>query len=287
MAKLTGPRLWAVGTAALCAVVLVAAWMFFISPRRAQAAELRVQTTDVMASNTVLRARIAQLKEQAKNLPQQEAKLALLESQMTPVTDVAQLIRDLNGLAVDSGLDMATFSPSAPVEVPVGGAQTTAPAPAAAPSASASNGQATPAPAASSTPVAPAVTLYAMPIHITAVGDYFEASLFLKKLQTQLTRLMLIGTVGIAPTKADATASDPTHGQVTITLDTQVYVYTAPGGTKPAASAETTPAAGTQTSGTQTSGTQTSSTQTSSTHTSSTEPASTATPAPTTTSVEN
>jgi hypothetical protein len=54
----TKSRKWTAGTVVLCLLFVTAAWLLLIGPKRAEAAELRQQTSDTQASNQTLQARI-------------------------------------------------------------------------------------------------------------------------------------------------------------------------------------------------------------------------------------
>jgi len=276
-------RLWAIGTAVLCAVLLVAAYLLLIAPKRAQAADLATQQESVAQSNTQLQAHIEQLKAEAKTLPQRQAELAVIQGEMTPVTDMSQLTRDLQSLANESGLQLAGITPTAPVRVDTSGTGTaaagstgsTTAGSTGSTAAGATGGSATGATGATGSATAAGGTtqsaapsgpvLVAVPMHVIVHGDYFQAALFVKKVQTQLTRLVLIGGVTTTATSPDAKIGDPENGIVDMDLSAQIYIYQVPRG---GAGTGTASATGNSANGTST-------------------PTSTSTVAPTTTSVEN
>ena len=248
-------RLWGIGTAVVCLALLLAANFLVVAPRRAQAAELTTQRESVIASNTQLQARISQLKTQAKTLSQREAELAVIQKQMPPALEMSQFLRDVETIAGESGVVLISVQPAGAVELTAGAAtsgatmgttSSTAAAagsasPSASPSASASSKGSTSGSAAGSTTgsatgstasggaagttaAAPSAKTIAVPINIVVKGDYFQAALFLKKVQTELNRLMLIGNIAVSVPDAAATTGKAT-GQVSVKIDGQIYVY--------------------------------------------------------------
>lgn len=232
-------RIWSLGTAALCVLLLVASFFALIGPRRSQAAELVNERSEVVKANAVLSARIADLKVEATKQSQREAQLATIERQMTPITDISNFVRDLDSIAAQSGAELVTVTPAAAVLLDPTGKATGATAGATAGSAASTAGSSSTGSSASATTggsgtatgtaasasVAANSALVALPLTIVVRGDYFEAALFLKKAQTQLTRLLLVGAVTVAVTDPQAEAGDPANGIVDMTINSQVYLY--------------------------------------------------------------
>ncbi|MFN8077493.1 MAG: hypothetical protein U0Q15_19010 [Kineosporiaceae bacterium] len=203
---------WSAGAAGVCVLLLVATWFLLISPRRSEAADLRDQTTNRLGRNDALNRDIAKLKSQAAQLPQQQAQLAAIKLEMPEERNQAPLLRKMNDLAEDTGVDLIDYSQGVATQVTSAGA---APAAAATPS----PGTTPASGAAPSTPSVPqGVQLYSVPTTVTVHGDYFVLARFLKQLQTEMIRAYLIGSVAV---KADTEGDD---GEATIALSGQVYV---------------------------------------------------------------
>lgn len=236
-------RLWALATAALCVLLLIGAYFLLISPKQAQAAALGEEREQVVQNNSTLEARIAQLKAEAVKQPQREAELAMIERQMTPLADTANLVRELDALADQSGVDLVTVTPAGAVALneagqaaATGTATTGTATTGSGNSASGNTGSGntasgstatsgTAAGGTGATQSASGSTLVALPMTIVVRGDYFETALFLKKVQTQLVRLMLVGNVTVATSDPQAEVGGATNGIVDMTLAAQAYVY--------------------------------------------------------------
>ena len=76
---MTMTRKWSLLAAVLIAAILVAGWMLLISPKRSEAADLKVQTAAQQADNARLTQKLEVLKAQQADLPQQQALLATME----------------------------------------------------------------------------------------------------------------------------------------------------------------------------------------------------------------
>lgn len=222
-------RLWVLGTAVLSVLIVVAAYFLLIGPKRAEAADLQQQTAETASSNAQLESRIEQLKAQFAELPQRQAELAVIKQAMPEDAALPTLVRELDTRSAASGVTLMSLTPGAPVAV----TPPAAPAPAA-PAAETSGDDATgttPAPAA--TP-APTDLLVSIPVSMVVVGDFYEAELFLKDLQTQMPRAFLVTTLNVQTEKdAEASGGKPAtkNGDVTMTITGSVFVL------KPAAAA--------------------------------------------------
>ncbi|GAB7189791.1 hypothetical protein NUM3379_04970 [Kineococcus sp. NUM-3379] len=210
---------WIAGTAAVGVLVLLGAWMLLISPMRTQAADLADQRVQVESNNAMIRTRTAQLKAQFETLDAQRAKLAEVRAQMPADAEVPALLRQLEGYAASSGATLTGVTPgTATPFVPTG----TDPAQA--------------------TGTAVAAGLYAVPLTVTSAGTFAETELFLKNLQADMRRFLLIDNLSV-------TAGGNVPGEVDTTITGKIFVLrdeaaapaqpatTAPATTAPAADA--------------------------------------------------
>ena len=76
---MTGTRAWTVGAALVAVLLFVAGWFLLVSPKRSDAAALRVQAAKLDQDNATARANINRLKALAAELPAQQANLAALD----------------------------------------------------------------------------------------------------------------------------------------------------------------------------------------------------------------
>jgi Tfp pilus assembly protein PilO len=172
---------WSLGAAFLCIVLLAASWFLLISPRRADAAAVRAQVVQSDAQAVTLQAEIAELKSQFADLPKQEAQLKAIKVQLPPNAGIPSLVRDLRTFAEKTGVALDSLTPGSPTVL---GATGTAPA--------------------------AAGSVVNIPLQISVTGDYFEAALFVKNIQTKLPRSILITALSIAPAQALASEVTPT-----------------------------------------------------------------------------
>jgi Tfp pilus assembly protein PilO len=204
---------WSAGTAALCAVLLVATWFLLVTPRRAAAAETRAAQAAAQQANDVLRAKLQQLRAQFADLPRTQAELAKLHQQVTPTADLADVVRSVSALSSAAGTTLEGIAPSAPTAV--GGASAGRAATGGtsnAVSGGASGGAASTAAASGSGSgssadgtASAARGVIDIPLSITVTGDYYQVVGFIRRVQTEMSRALLIGGVQINQEEAGAT----------------------------------------------------------------------------------
>jgi Tfp pilus assembly protein PilO len=187
---------WVALTAVACLALSAAGWFLLISPKRAEAADLRMQSQERLQANADLENQLQVLKAQAKDLPKEQAKLAAVAAKIPDNPALPGLIRSLIEAADASGVELVSITPSTPTLVapaapvaPVAteeGAAQTAPDPAA------------PAPAAAGPATGPAGQLAEVPLTISVVGDYFQVQQFLNAVE-ELSRAVKVTTVDLTP----------------------------------------------------------------------------------------
>jgi Tfp pilus assembly protein PilO len=169
---------WSLACALLCAALLVASWFFLVSPRRAEAADVRSKAVASDSQAVELQSQIAQLKAEFADLPKRKAELKAIKVQLPPELDIPDFMRSLQKFAGQTGVSLDSLAPGTPAILSS--------------SAAAATGS-----AASAT--APAGSVVSVPLTISVHGEYFEASLFLKNLQTKLNRSYLITGLAAVP----------------------------------------------------------------------------------------
>jgi Tfp pilus assembly protein PilO len=204
-----------------CLAVLAGGWFLLVSPKRTEAAELRLQADEQVTANATLQTQIEVLKAQAKNLPKEQAKLAAVAAKVPPSRAMPALIRSLTVAAEDAGVELVTLAPgTTAVAAPVAAAAPVAPA----------AGTAAPAPGAPAA-VAPAPAgpqLGTIPVTLNVVGGYFQVQQFLSNLE-ELKRAIRFTNVTLAPgsnpVKPAAPGSAPVDDGRTLaaTLTGQVF----------------------------------------------------------------
>ena len=108
------PQTWYIGAGVAALLVLVAGWMLLIAPARASADQLAVDTETAQARNAATAGQITQLKEQAKDLPAQQLKIAEVRSRIPENPALPSLIRALSASAKSAGISLDKLTPAVP-----------------------------------------------------------------------------------------------------------------------------------------------------------------------------
>ena len=227
---------WVVLTVVASVAIAAAGWFLLISPKRAEAADLRAQAAEQQTTNSKLENELQVLKAQAKDLPKEQAKLAAVAAKIPDNPALPGLIRAMLQAATESGVELVSLTPGTPELVQAAAAAPVAPTPAA-PAA----GQQTPtAPAAGAAPAAPgapaaataapgpAGQLATIPLSVNVVGDYFEVQQFVAAVE-ELTRAVrvenLAMTPGVAP--SDEENGDAVEDGRSLSATISGYLYMA------------------------------------------------------------
>ena len=108
-------RQWiALGVAAVLAV-LGLGWFLVISPTRSEAAELTASAEQQQAQTATLTSQLQVLRAQAAELPAKQARLTELQRELPEDVALPELIRLLTAAGADTGVELASMAPSAPV----------------------------------------------------------------------------------------------------------------------------------------------------------------------------
>lgn len=241
--SLTKTRAWVAGTVVLCLLLSLAAWFLLISPKRAEAADLREQTVAAEQANQQKKVKIEELKKEFANLPQRDAELAALRTAIPVDDQLSALTRTLEQNAGASGTALDSIAVEAPVSLTP--AAPAAPAEGEGTSGSAdsekktdtTDAAATPAPAAAST------NLVRIPVTVTVTGDYIKSIAFLKTMQADMPRNFLVSGLTIGEPQVDAEGVDAkvlkSQGYVTMTITGQMFALPDTPAPAPAATAST------------------------------------------------
>lgn len=176
---MTRTRQWAVFTALGCAAVLVVGWMLVVRPQHSHASSLRAQAASAQQTNQQVQTQIAQLRQQEKGLPAQQAKLAKAAQLIPDNPALPALIRQLSAAADGAGVTLVSLAPSTPTMVQSSAAGAAPAAGAAAPASGAA------APAAGGSPLA------AIPVTIQVQGSYYNLIQFFSAVEN-LSRAVLV-----------------------------------------------------------------------------------------------
>jgi Tfp pilus assembly protein PilO len=181
-------------TAVAILAVLAGGWFLLVSPQRAHAKDLRAQTSEQESSNQSTQQQIAALQAAHKDLPQVQAQLAKLATQLPSNPGLPALIRQLSSAADNAGVDLVSIAPANPTVISASPATAVAP----------SKGTATTPSAAGS--AATSSSLASLPIVIQVNGGYFQVEQFISNLEA-LKRSFLTTQIDMAPGKPPAAGS--------------------------------------------------------------------------------
>jgi Tfp pilus assembly protein PilO len=210
-------RLWLLLTVPAVLLVFVAGWFLVVSPKRAAADAVRVQTDDVERNVSLTQARLAELKRKAADLPAQQDAMDKLEQKVPDGPQLPALQRALATSARTAGVTLVTTAPGAPT---VFAGSQAAPGAAAQPSAAAQ----TPTGAAIPTTAATDV-VYTVPLSIVVTGEYGAVQRFVAQLE-QMQRALLVKGFGLEHVKDSGTDS-ATPGSLKLSVTGQVFVSSA------------------------------------------------------------
>jgi len=217
---MTETRKWSALTAVLVVAILAAGWFLLVSPKRGDAATLEQQANSQRDANSRLQEKLVMLKAQQKDLPQQQAALATLRTQIPDNPALPALVRDLTRAGLKAGVSIDAIAPAVPVAIVDPAAAVAPAAPAASDSTEGSSGDTAPPPAKPATASAvPAQTLFQLPVTLTVTGSYFELEHFLSKLENTRRSFLVSGF-----TLGEGTSADAVEGDLTILLKGRVFV---------------------------------------------------------------
>jgi Tfp pilus assembly protein PilO len=235
---------WSALTALLCVMLMAAAWLLLIQPRREEAAAVRQKAEETRARNDALELKVTQLRAQFVELPMKEAELSQIYAQMPAEAAMPELVRAIDTAAAGSGVTLQSLTPSVANVA-------AAPQATAAPSTGAGAGTGTGTSAGTGTTTggsaaaaAPGLRVVEIPVTIVVQGDYFQTVLFLKKLQTEMTRTFLVTGLQLATGETTASGTEvalTVNGKVFALPDTVASTTTGTG----AAASSSAPAGGT------------------------------------------
>jgi type IV pilus assembly protein PilO len=185
-------RLWKIGGLVVVVVLVVGSWFLLISPKFAEADEVRTQTADTQTQLITLRKRISELKKQQANLTAMQAELRKKQKALPSDSGVPAFLRQLQASGEALSVNVTGVSVSAPVQ------QTNLPA------------------------------VWALPITMTADGSADDLGEFLQGLQSSAqSRAVLIETASLSP-QASSTAADGASDVAATSVNLTLKAFVAP-----------------------------------------------------------
>lgn len=107
-------RLWILGGTLGAAMLLMVAWLFLISPRNAERADLRDRAETTTASLVKLRSRLTELQQQNNELPRYQAELAAHEAALPSSSALPALLRQLQATGARTAVVVNAVSVGVP-----------------------------------------------------------------------------------------------------------------------------------------------------------------------------
>jgi Tfp pilus assembly protein PilO len=195
-------------TALVAVVILIAAWFLLLSPVLSGAAEANANADAQEQSNADTQVQVNKLKQQYAQLPEYQAQLDALQTQIPTTPAYPDLQRMFAAIAAEhnvviTSLQFGSAVPlgAAPPAPPTDEGDGSEPAPSATPEpTTGTDGAAT-----GDVPAAFA-GLFGIPTSMTVVGKYEDVMSVLKELQSGTDRIVLVSTVALSR-GADATTT--------------------------------------------------------------------------------
>jgi len=188
-------RLWLLGGAFVAFLMVLLGYLLFIGPQRTQTSDVNAQRSTTQQTNSALRVRIDNLRQESKNLATYQDQVTQAQLALPSTSGLPDFLRTLQSIGNATLTNVTSLTVGAPTDVTaVSGA----------------------APAASTTPATgpprPVGTrVYTLPITATVSGTASQLDQFLTQLQTVQPRALLISqlteTSGSATGKSGATTS--------------------------------------------------------------------------------
>jgi Tfp pilus assembly protein PilO len=185
-----GARLWKIGGLVVVVVLAVGSWFLLISPKFAEADDVKAQTADTETQLITLRKRIGELKKEQANLTALQAELRKKQKALPSDSGVPAFLRQLQASGVALNVNVTGVSVSAPVQ------QANLPA------------------------------VWALPITMTADGSADDIGKFLQGLQSSAqSRAVLIETASLSPQASTAAAvGAASAGATSVNLTLKAFV---------------------------------------------------------------
>ncbi|WP_432564870.1 type 4a pilus biogenesis protein PilO [Kineococcus sp. SYSU DK003] len=224
--------LWIAGTGVLAVLIVVASYFLLIAPKRAQAADTLTTAAGVEQSNATLAAETERLKAQFATIDEQRAHFEEIKAELPDGSQIPALIRQFTTFATGAGVTVTDIAPGALTEYV---SSTSA--------ATATDMTATDPTAEDTTAATSAVAsgISYLPVSVTVEGSFAGAELFVKNLQADMQRYLLVDSVSLV--REDTSVATTITGNIFVLADA-----TADPADAPATSSATTAASAASTS---------------------------------------
>ena len=160
-------RLWLLGGVVVMILLAAGSWFLLISPKNAEADDVRSQAADSAAQLITLKHQVAALKAESAKMASYKAQLKTNQQALPSTSGVPDFLRQLQDSGTAVNVEIGNLSVGAPQ------------------------------------PAKGVATVYELPISLGAAGSVADISSFLKRLQEVQPRAVLITSVGL--TQSDVT----------------------------------------------------------------------------------
>lgn len=235
-------RTWIVGTVVVALLLCVGGWFAVISPKRASAAELDDQAASLEQQNSVLQVKVAKLRDQFNRIDDLRAELAALQAKMPVDGTVPALVRQLDSLADEAGVTVASIVVNQAEEVAAASGEKQkelesldatvrgdAEAGAEGEEGASAPTDTEPVPSAAGKQASTTEVVVGFPTSITFSGSFDEATDYVMALQEAMDRYFLVSgleATSLVAGDEDAPGAAVEDGDVTYVITGSFFLYT-------------------------------------------------------------
>lgn len=188
MVKSLGRQATIAIAAAACLIVLAGGWFLLVKPVKADITATKAKTADQTAANDQTRLQVQVMRSIAKKLPAEQAELATLSQRIPDQVELPALLRNIQAVAKESGVDLGGIVPTQP------------------------------------TAVAAAAGIATVGVNLTVTGDYAEIEQFESALEG-LKRTFLVTGFTLTGGASTAGSSSSSSTGITASLTGQALVH--------------------------------------------------------------
>lgn len=176
---------WVIGGVVVALLVAVLGWILLVSPQRAETDSVNGQAADVRNDNLSWQAKISTLQSESKDMSTVTKALGLAQQALPSTSGVPNFLRSLQALGSRTGTDVVSLTVGAPTDV-----STVATGSNGSNAGNGSTATASPTTAAPGAPTGSGVYALTITAQVNGASDKLDA--FLRKLQTEQPRAVLI-----------------------------------------------------------------------------------------------
>lgn len=187
---------WVAGAGVVAVLLVLVTYFLVVAPQRGEVVDLADQQLSIAQTNETLRQQTEVLAAQFQTLDQKRAEVAAVRSTLPSEAEVPEVLRHVESYAAATGVRLSQVVPGAPEAFAEPGTTTTA-----------------------TTPDTSTAGVVAIPLTLVATGSFAQVELYLKSLQVDMTRHLLVEGVTVS-SEESATSS----GDVSATITSSIFV---------------------------------------------------------------